>query len=134
MSTTEIFAEMSGLHINAEKSSLNASGGDLSDLFREAGRLGINVGNLSIRYMGLALTKKALTKQDYKPLINNMKNRMLVWTNKSLSFAGRLQLIKSVVYSIVNFWSSSFILPMDCLDTIESLRRFHVFRIPSSIS
>lgn len=30
-------------------------------------------------------------------------------------------MIKSVVSSIVNFWSSAFILPMSCLDTIESL-------------
>lgn len=46
---------------------------------------------------------------------------MLTWSNKSLSFAGRLQLIKSVITSIVNFWSSAFILPVDFLNEIESI-------------
>ena len=47
--------------------------------------------------------------------------RLLSWANRSISYARRLQLIKSVIYSIVNFWSSAFILPIGCLDTIESL-------------
>ncbi|KAL1189642.1 putative ribonuclease H protein [Cardamine amara subsp. amara] len=41
--------------------------------------------------------------------------------NKCLSFAGRLQLIKSVITSISNFPCSVFRLPSRCLDTIESL-------------
>ena len=46
---------------------------------------------------------------------------MLSWRNKYLSYTGRLQLIKSVISSIVNFWSQAFILPKGCLDTIESM-------------
>lgn len=46
---------------------------------------------------------------------------MLCWSTKALSYAGRLQHIKTVVASIVNFWSSVFILPARCLDTIESM-------------
>lgn len=46
---------------------------------------------------------------------------MLCWSNKSLSFAGRLQLIKSVIVSTVNFWSSAFILPVKCLDAIKKM-------------
>lgn len=46
---------------------------------------------------------------------------MLSWRKRSLSFAGRLQLIKSVISGIINFWSQAFILPMGCLDEIESI-------------
>lgn len=46
---------------------------------------------------------------------------MLAWRNKYLSYAGRLQLIRSVIVSIVNFWSQAFILPKACLDEIESM-------------
>ena len=74
-----------------------------------------------IRYMGLPLTTKALSKEDYEPFIDKIRTRMLSWTNKSLSYAGRSQLLNSVISSIVSFWSSAFILPMSCLDTIESL-------------
>ncbi|WZZ77741.1 hypothetical protein YC2023_098313 [Brassica napus] len=121
MLTMEKFAAMSGLHINSSKSSIYASGPSTETLREEALRLGIAVGSLPIRYLGLPLTTKALTKLDYEPLIDKIRSRMLSWTNKTLSFAGRLQLIKSVVFSIVNFWSSAFILPMGCLDDIESL-------------
>ena len=100
--TMDGFAELSGLHINASKSSLYASGTDLVGLYDEATWQGINVGTLPVRYLGLPLTTKALTKPDY-PLIDKIRNMMLSWTNKSLSFEGRLQLIKSVISSIVNF-------------------------------
>lgn len=43
------------------------------------------------------------------------------WTTKALSFAGRLQLIKSAISSISNFWCFVFRLPKRCLDTIESM-------------
>lgn len=66
------------------------------------------------------LTTKSLTA-DYEPLIDKIWDCMLCWTNRSLSFAGRLQLIKSVISNIVNFWSSAFILPAKCLETIESM-------------
>ncbi|KAF8088677.1 hypothetical protein N665_0532s0040 [Sinapis alba] len=43
------------------------------------------------------------------------------WTAKLLSFAGRLQLLKSVIFGTVNFWLSAFILPKGCIKSIESL-------------
>lgn len=44
---------------------------------------------------------------------------MLVIQN--LSFAGRVQLIASVISGIVNFWLSTFMLPQGCVRKIESL-------------
>lgn len=43
------------------------------------------------------------------------------WSVKLLSFSGRLQLLKTVIFSTVNFWLSAFILPKGCITTIESL-------------
>ena len=102
MTTMDRFASMLGLHINAAKSSLYASGKGTVGVCEEAIRQGVAVGQLPIRYLGLPLTTKALTKQDYEPLIDKIRVHMLSWTNKSLSYAGRLHLIKSVVSSIVN--------------------------------
>ena len=51
----------------------------------------------------MPLTTKALTRPDYEPLIDKVRGRMMSWKNKYLSYAGRLQLIKSVIASIVNF-------------------------------
>ena len=115
------FATMSGLHINATKSTIFASGLDVAPLLAAAASLGISAGSLPIRYLGMPLTTKSLTPLDYEPLVDKVRSRMLSWSNKSLSFAGRLQLINSVITSTVNFWSSAFLLPAKCLDTIESM-------------
>ena len=88
------FANISGLFINAWKSSIFASGQSITPLISEATHIGIIVGSLPVRYLGMPLTTKALTKQDYEPLIDKVRGRMLSWRNKCLSYAGRLQLIK----------------------------------------
>ncbi|CAL9232551.1 unnamed protein product, partial [Arabidopsis halleri] len=43
------------------------------------------------------------------------------WAMKSLSFAGRTQLLSSVISGTMNFWISTFILPKTCIKKIESL-------------
>lgn len=115
------FASMSGLHINPSKSTLFSAGGEANQLIVAAHGVGIQSGTLPIRYLGLPLTTKALTRLDYEPLLNRIRNQFLLWSHKSLSYAGRLQLIKTVITSFVNFWSSVFILPKSCYDEIESM-------------
>lgn len=46
---------------------------------------------------------------------------MNTWTSRFLSYAGRLQLIKAVIMSIVNFWSAAFRLPSKCMKEVEQL-------------
>lgn len=121
MGVMKEFAKMSGLHINATKSTIFAAGPDLEPLLEEATTQGISTGTLPIRYLGLPLTTKSLTPLDYEPLIDKVRRQMLSWSNRSLFFAGRLQLINSVVMSTINFWSSAFVLPAKCLDTVESM-------------
>lgn len=62
-----------------------------------------------------------MTAHDYAPLIDKIRTRLLSWTSKHLSYAGRLQLISSVISSISNFWCSVFRLPARCFDEIESM-------------
>lgn len=40
---------------------------------------------------------------------------------KSLSFSGRLLLIKTVIVGVTNFWCSAFVLPKACINRINSL-------------
>lgn len=43
------------------------------------------------------------------------------WAVKCLSFSGRLQLISSVIYGLINFWMSAFALPKGCIKALEKL-------------
>ncbi|KAG7571789.1 Endonuclease/exonuclease/phosphatase superfamily [Arabidopsis suecica] len=115
------FARMSGLNINVSKSSLFAAGRGKQHLENEAVNVGLAVCELPVRYLGLPLTTKAMTKLDYEPLLEKIQKRLSHWTNRHLSFAGRVQLIKSVIASITNFWSSVFCLPKRCFKEIEGM-------------
>lgn len=64
---------------------------------------------------------KQMTVRDYAPLIEKIRARIGSWTARFLSFAGRLQLIGSVILSLTNFWISAFKLPRKCIQEIDSL-------------
>ena len=63
----------------------------------------------------------SMTRLDYEPLIDQICTRLLSWASRTLSYAGRLQLVKTVIGSITNFWCSVFQLPQCCLVTIEGM-------------
>ncbi|GJU40041.1 hypothetical protein Tco_1192998 [Tanacetum coccineum] len=48
------------------------------------------VEKLPIRYLGVPLTSKRISLKDCKSLLDKVKNKILNWMNKSLSYAGRL--------------------------------------------
>lgn len=115
------FGNLSGLLINPVKSSIFMAGYICKDFKDEVQRLGIPTESLPVRYLGLPLTTKTMTNADYKPLIDQIRIRLLSWSSRSLSYADRLQLIKTVIGSITNFWCYVFRLPQHCLDTIEGM-------------
>ncbi|GJS38908.1 copia protein [Tanacetum coccineum] len=58
-----------------------------------------------------------------KELIEKVQNRINDWKNKSLSAAGRLQLVQLVIGSMHVYWASVFTLPSRVLLDIEQLMR-----------
>ncbi|XP_023637566.1 uncharacterized protein LOC111830212 [Capsella rubella] len=50
-----------------------------------------------------------------------IRNRVSSWTVRHLSFAGRLNLISSVLWSTCNFWLSAFRLPRACISEVEKI-------------
>ena len=103
------------------KSALYMAGTTSNDLLEWATLLGIPVETLLIRYLGLLLTTKTMTRVEYEPLIDKIRSRFLSLTSKNLSYAGRFQLIKLVITSTANFWCSTFKLPSGCLDQVEQM-------------
>ncbi|GJV91871.1 homeodomain-like protein [Tanacetum coccineum] len=80
-------------------------------------------GELPVKYLGVPLISSRLLIRDYKVLVEKAKNRIGDWKNKSLSFAGRLQLCKSVVSSMHVYWASVLIIPQGIIDDIHQLIR-----------
>nr|GEV98760.1 reverse transcriptase domain, reverse transcriptase zinc-binding domain protein [Tanacetum cinerariifolium] len=68
-------------------------------------------GRLPVKYLGVLLVPSRLIYKDCKELIEKVDGRINDWKNKSLSIAGRLQLIHSVISSLHVYWASMFVLP-----------------------
>nr|XP_043619783.1 uncharacterized protein LOC122591588 [Erigeron canadensis] len=80
-------------------------------------------GTLPVRYLGVPLISTKLVYKDCKILIEKMDKRIIDWRNKSLSFAGRLQLINYVLASLHVYWASVFIVPSRFIKDLEKRMR-----------
>lgn len=83
---------------------------------------------LPVRYLWVPFISTRLTYTDCIPSVERIIARIKLWTSSSLTYAGRLQLIKSVLFSIQVYWSSIFILPCATLKKIESILAAFLWR------
>nr|KAJ0211180.1 hypothetical protein LSAT_V11C400156810 [Lactuca sativa] len=56
-------------------------------------------------------------------LVDKVKKRVNDWKNKSLSYAGRLQLISAVLASLPVYWASVVLLPKGIIKEVEKIMR-----------
>lgn len=115
------FEKLSGLKISLEKSTLYMAGISVENQSAILENFPFEAGQLPVRYLGLPLLTRKMTVSDYLPLMEKIKTRMCNWNGRFLSYAGRLQLLKSVIMSLANFWFSAFRLPRQCINGIEKL-------------
>lgn len=99
------FSLASSLKINMGKSTIFCAGvtdeakRDIKSIW------GFQEGFFPIRYLGGPLSPRRLYVNDYDPLISSMLRRIQGWQGGHLSYAGRLQLVKAILFSIQNFWA-----------------------------
>lgn len=116
----EDFASWSGLKINPQKSQLFCAG--VNEMEATAmSHYGFSTGILPVRYLGLPLMSRKLRINEYEPLLDALVRRFRAWAVRALSFAGRVQLLNTVIAGTLNFWMSTFLLPKGCIQKIESL-------------
>ncbi|XP_010412606.1 PREDICTED: uncharacterized protein LOC104698930 [Camelina sativa] len=121
LETLDMFKLASGLGINLTKSCLFLDGDNRNGIRSMSSRLNLTHGSLPIRYLGFPLITQKLSASDYQPLIDKVKSRISGWTHRHLLFAGRLQLLQSVINNTINFWASIFMLPSKCLKELERI-------------
>jgi len=68
-----------------------------------------------------------MAKSNYDAFIDKITGRIRCWTFTTLSFARRLQLINSVLFSIHTYWTSLFVLPKVVTKNIESIYRNYLY-------
>lgn len=94
---------LSGLSLNLQKSSVFITG--TIDQVREdiCSLMGMIVKEFPIKYLGLPLISTRLKNSDCEELKNKIVGRITSWHFKLLSYAGRIQLITSILCSIRNY-------------------------------
>ncbi|XP_039071280.1 uncharacterized protein LOC120218411 [Hibiscus syriacus] len=115
------FYELSGLKLNVSKTELFAAGISPRNLEVIHCISGFKQSHLPVRYLGVPLITKKLSDIDCQPLLDKIKLRLYHWSSKMLSYAGRLELIKTVMYSVANYWCRQFILPQSIINRINQL-------------
>ena len=117
----DLFAADSGLIANNAKSCV-FFGGLSADLRRDyAALLGFQLGHFPIRYLGAPLHSKRLRKGDFQPLLGKIQSAISSRQARHLSYAGRVQIINSVLQNVVGFWMQVIIFPKSVIHIIESL-------------
>ncbi|XP_019248656.1 PREDICTED: uncharacterized protein LOC109227921 [Nicotiana attenuata] len=121
------FYGASGLRANQEKSSIFFRG--VTHLASEeiVQKFGYSRGELPVKYLGVLLSTKKMSIAQWQPLIEKMVARISSWTAKKLSYAGRIQLVQSVLFGIQAYWSQLFLIPSKVLKTIETYFRSYVW-------
>ncbi|KAJ9551544.1 hypothetical protein OSB04_015589 [Centaurea solstitialis] len=105
------FKELSGLKVNFQKISSE-------EVQTWATECGCGWSSVPITYLG----SKHELGQKWKVVIEKMKNKLASWRAKSLSFGGRLALVKSVLGSLVLYYLSLFREPRGVLLELERIR------------
>ena len=96
-----LFSNVTGLEINEGKS-LAFYGGVMEDGKNELFNvMRIQEGALPVKYLGVPLSSRQIYVSHCRPLIDKVKNSVLGWATKRLSYAGRLELVTKVIMGIV---------------------------------
>ncbi|XP_050222198.1 uncharacterized protein LOC126672293 [Mercurialis annua] len=121
--TLESFIKFSGLAPKQSKSTIFFNGISEPLKMEILSLIGFTEGTLSVRYLGLPLVTTRLLKTHCNELINRITYRVSSWSSKSLSYAGRIQLINSVLMSMQIYWCSVFLLPKAVIQGVEAVCR-----------
>ncbi|XP_026399726.1 uncharacterized protein LOC113295610 [Papaver somniferum] len=115
VSLLEKYHRVSGQTVCRKKSKIYYDGGSLSRWRTIVDFLGMSLASFPDRYLGVQIMPGAVRYRHICTVIDKVKNQLVVWKGKMLSFQDRVVLVKTVIasYSIHNMavykWPLKFI-------------------------
>jgi len=112
-----------GMLVNIGKSTISSSNLSEEDVRRISESLPYRTMALDagLKYLGFFLKPNSYLKADWVWLVAKLEKRLLGWSHKWLSRAGRLVLVKSVLEAIPVFWMSLSWIPVGILDQLRKI-------------
>ncbi|CAJ2652147.1 unnamed protein product [Trifolium pratense] len=117
------YANCSGQIINVSKSTLYSGGISQVRLAHIANLIGFNIGSLPFIYLGVPIFKGKPKTRYFYPIADRIKSKLSAWKASLLSIAGRVQLVKSVIQSMLVYSISVYSWPVSILKSIETWTR-----------
>jgi hypothetical protein len=105
------FKGVTGLAINEKKSLIYFSKMGEVEKTMLADIMQITRGEFPVQYLGLPLTPRKWNAQACEKLIERIVGRLRSWDSRKLTYAGRIQLVNTVLLSIASYWICVFKLP-----------------------
>ncbi|KAL4388297.1 hypothetical protein GQ457_09G027380 [Hibiscus cannabinus] len=116
-----VFELASGLQLNLKKSRIFGINIPETVLDSWADSVGCEIGKFPTEYLGLPLGPKRNSVALWEPIVDKFSYRLASWKSVSLSFGGRIVLLKSVLFSLPIYYMSLFKLPMSVYRKLTSL-------------
>ncbi|XP_062104226.1 uncharacterized protein LOC133815395 [Humulus lupulus] len=116
------FSSATGLHINAIKSHIFFGGVSAADRQIIAAEIQLTEGTFPLKYLSVPMRPTKWKHEDCDIIIQKFKMRLHTWAIH-LSFAGRIQLIHSVLFGLRNYWMSIFVFPQSIIKEVKKLCR-----------
>ncbi|GKD67985.1 hypothetical protein Tco_1322075 [Tanacetum coccineum] len=113
----------SGLKVNFSKNKIFGVGATMGDTNLLASILCCQPSSLPFTYLGLPIGANMNRSCNWKPIIDKFHNRLSSWKARSLSFGGRLALLKSVLRALGTYYFSLFKATKCVISYLEKLRR-----------
>lgn len=82
---------------------------------------------LPFLYLGIPLTCKRLTNNQFGRLVEKIVGKIQHWSAHLLTYARRLQLIKSVSFVCLNYYLQCLPLPKGLTKTVEAIMRTYLW-------
>jgi len=117
------FQDLLGLYPNPIKSDIFLSGSLGAEREHIIRILGFREGELPMKYLGVPLISSRLKVVYCKGLVDRITSKVRHWTCRTLSYAGRVQLINSILFFIQIYWASLFLLPGRVIKNLEQIMR-----------
>lgn len=128
------FSKASGLHADQGKSSVYFGGVSQDEQGEILARLGFTKGEFPFKYIGIPLSTQKISLIQWQLLITKITKRISSWTAKKLSYAGRAQLIQSVLFDIQAYWAQLFMIPSKAIKMIEAYCRSYLWSGSNTIT
>ncbi|XP_070028800.1 uncharacterized protein [Nicotiana sylvestris] len=120
---TSVISRASGLCTNAGKSYIFSANMEQQCLVDLCDITGYQKGSLPFKYLGIPMSTEKLIGIECEILVDKMTTKIKTWGSMHLSYAGRVQLINSVLIHVHTYWASIFLLPKAVMKQITIICR-----------